>query len=412
MQARLFSASVFTTFVLTICTASLAGQSPATEQILHSFTGGLDGVDPASGLTIDKSGNLYGSTFFGGSANAGTVFKISPNNGGWTETVLYSFKGGTTDGANPDGNLLVGPKGQVIGTTVSGGPSGYGVLFALIPSGTSYVEKLVHVFPKFTTPTSGVIADRLGNLYGESGGGALGFGAVYEMKRTTAGYKYVLLYSFAAGADGADPFGGVILDGAGNLYGTTASGGSTCVCGNVFELKKGTNGTYTETILYQFTGSSDGVNPESALTMDSSGNLFGTTVYGGDTSCASPYGCGEVFELQNTGGSWTKTTLHAFTDSPDGHGPIAGVTFDAHGNLFGTTINGGITGTGTLYELAPNTGGWNESVVYSFSNGTDGGFVQTPVTFDPNGNLYGTAGFGGTTGDGVVFEFAGLGARR
>ncbi len=409
MRFRLFSASVCATFAITICAVSLAGQSPATEQILHSFTGGLDGVDPASGLTLDKSGNLFGSTFFGGSANAGTIYKLSPNSGGWTETVLYSFKGGTTDGANPEGNVLVGPKGQVVGTTVSGGPSGYGVLFALIPSGATYVEKALHAFPKFTSPTSGVIADRFGNLYGESSGGALGFGAVYEMKRTTTGYKYVLLYSFAAGSDGADPFGGVILDSAGNLYGTTASGGS-CVCGNVFELKKGTNGTYTESILYQFTGSSDGVNPESALAMDSSGNLFGTTLLGGDTSCASPYGCGEVFELQNTGGVWTKTTLHAFTDSPDGHGPTAGVTFDSHGNLFGTTGNGGIAGTGALYELSPTTSGWSESVVYSFTNGTDGGFVETPVVFDSNGNLFGTAGSGGTAGDGVAYEFAGLGA--
>ena len=145
--------------------------------------------------------------------------------------------------------------------------------------------------------------------------------------------------------------------------------------------------------------------------MDSSGNLFGTTVYGGDTSCGGGFGCGEVFELTNSGGVWTKTTVHAFTDTPDGHAPMAGVTFDAAGNMFGTTSNGGNSGSGVLYEISPTTGGWSESVVHSFSNGADGGYPSTPVTFGPKGNLFGTAQFGGTTGDGVAYGFAGIGAQ-
>jgi uncharacterized repeat protein (TIGR03803 family) len=250
--------------------------------------------------------------------------------------------------------------------------------------------------------------DKNGNLYGETaGGGTYGDGTIYEMKRTSTGFKYVPLFSFN-GADGNYPSGGLIFDSVGNLYGTTASGGNNCFCGNVFELQKGTNNTWTESVLYTFTGYSDGVNPESALAMDSSGNLFGTTVYGGDTSCGGGFGCGEVFELTNTGGVWTKTTIHAFTDTPDGHAPLAGVTFDAAGNMFGTTSNGGNSGAGVLYEISPSSGGWTESVVYSFSNGADGGFPSTPVTFDSKGNLFGTAEFGGTAGDGVAFAFPGL----
>ena len=412
MQLKSFPSSMYAAFVVLTCVLTFASEPPATEQVLHDFVGGADGVDPASGLTLDKSGNLYGSTFNGGgSANAGTIYRISPNSGGgWTETVLYSFKGGTTDGANPEGALLVGPKGQVVGATVSGGANNYGVVFALIPSGTTYVERILHVFSRFDAPTGGLIVDKSLNLYGLATGGTHNFGEVYELQRTTTGHKFVVLYSFLSGTDGADPFGELILDRAGNLYGTTASGG-TCVCGDVFELKKGTNGTYTESILYTFSSTADGVDPESRLVMDPSGNLYGTTVYGGDTSCAAPYGCGEVFELMNSGGVWTKTTLHAFTGAPDGHGPTAGVTFDAHGNLFGTTGNGGSVNTGALYELSPTTGGWNESIVYSFTNGIDGGFVETPVTFDSLGNLYGTAGSGGTAGDGLVYEFAGLGVQ-
>jgi uncharacterized repeat protein (TIGR03803 family) len=407
MQQKLFYGSVCAAFVLLACLMSLAANPPATEKVLHEFTGGTDGSDPDSGLVFDKSGNLYGSTFFGGSAGWGTIYKLARTSTGMKESILYSFKG-SPDGASPEGPLVVTGTGTIFGTTVSGG-GGYGVVFELTPSATGYTETVLHSFPLGQDPTSGgLIMDKNGNLYGETaGGGTYGDGTIYEMKRTSTGFKYVPLFSFN-GADGNYPSGGLIFDSAGNLYGTTASGGNTCFCGNVFELQKGTNNTWTESVLYTFTGYSDGVNPESALAMDSSGNLFGTTVYGGDTSCGGGFGCGEVFELTNAGGVWTKTTIHAFTDTPDGHAPLAGVTFDAAGNMFGTTSNGGNSGAGVLYEISPSSGGWTESVVYSFSNGADGGFPSTPVTFDSKGNLFGTAEFGGTAGDGVAFAFPGL----
>src|SRR5579859_289842 len=411
MRLKLFRASVWAAFALMTCAVSFASQPPATERIPHSFSGGSDGSDPDSGLTLDSVGNLYGSTFFGGSASEGTIYKLSRTSGGIKETILYNFQGGSADGANPSGSLLIAPGGIIFGTTSSGG-QGYGVVFELIPSGTSYTEKILHVFPMGEDPVNaGVIMDKAGNLYGETaGGGAFGDGTIYVMKHTSTGYKYALLYSFAGGNDGNYPSGGLIFDSAGNLYGTTASGGAN-FAGDVFELTHNSNGSWSESVLYTFTGYSDGVNPESALAMDSSGNLFGTTVYGGDTSCGGGFGSGEVFELTNSGGVWTKTTVHAFTDTPDGHAPMAGVTFDAAGNMFGTTSNGGNSGSGVLYEISPTTGGWSESVVHSFSNGADGGYPSTPVTFGPKGNLFGTAQFGGTTGDGVAYGFAGIGAQ-
>lgn len=409
MQRKLFCISVCAAFISLACVMSVAANPAVTEKVLHAFSGGTDGSEPDSGLVLDQYGNLYGSTFFGGSANSGTIYKLARTSTGFKETILYNFQG-SPDGANPQGPLVVTTTGKIFGTTVSGG-GGDGVVFELTPSGPGYTETVLHSFPRGQDPTSaGVIMDKNGNLYGETaGGGTYGDGTIYEIKRASTGFKYVPLFSFN-GSDGNYPSGGLIFDSAGNLYGTTASGGS-CFCGNVFELTPVGNGTWTEAVLYTFTGSSDGVNPESALAMDSSGNLFGTTVYGGDTSCAGGFGCGEVFELTNAGGAWTKTTIHAFTDTPDGHAPNAGVTFSADGDVFGTTSNGGSYGTGCIYELAPSTGGWTEDVLYSFSNGSDGGFVTTPVIFDAKGNLYGTASFGGTYADGVAFAFPGLGAQ-
>ncbi len=398
-------------FVLAACAFMMASdQPPSTEKVLHSFTGGNDGKEPDAGLTLDSSGNLYGSTYFGGSAGNGVIFKLVRGTTGTSEAVLYAFNGGTTDGANPSGRLAINPFGVIFGTTESAG-NGNGVLFQLTPSSGKYVEKVLHVFGKGETPVNaGVIIDKAGNLYGETaGGGASTDGTIYEMKRTTTGYSYVLLYSFKGGTDGNFPEGGLIFDAAGNLYGTTEAGGTVNGnSGTVFELKHNSNGTWTESVLYAFNGASDGVNPVGALTFDKSGNLYGATALGGDLSCGGGFGCGEVFELMNSGGVWTKTALHEFTDTPDGHAPQAGVTFDAAGNLFGTTINGGTDGSGALFEITPSSGGWQATVIHSFTDGTDGGYPVTPVIFDSNGNLLGTAQFGGLYTWGVAFEFTGV----
>ncbi|MCU1303886.1 MAG: hypothetical protein JWQ87_4170 [Candidatus Sulfotelmatobacter sp.] len=398
--------------VVAACTLVLAGSaSAATEHLLHVFTGGADGSQPDAGLTFGPGGTLYGSTFRGGSAGQGVVFKLTRTSTGWTEKVLYNFQGGTVDGANPSGTLAVDAAGNIFGTTVSGG-TGNGVVFELTPSGTGWTETVLHVFGRGATPVNaGVIIDGNGSLYGETaGGGAATNGTVYQMRNTTTGWKYRVLYSFLGGTDGSYPSGGLIFDRSGNLYGTTANGGGTPNIGTVFELKRGSNNTWTESILHAFQDTADGVNPEAPVVMDASGNLYGTTVYGGDTACAQGFGCGEVFELSpSTGGTWTKTLVHAFTDTPDGHAPMAGLKFNKAGNLFGTTSNGGTSGTGALFELVPQSGGgWTESVVQSFTNGSDGGFPSTPVIVDGAGNLYGTTTFGGADTEGVAYAFTGV----
>jgi uncharacterized repeat protein (TIGR03803 family) len=229
------------------------------------------------------------------------------------------------------------------------------------------------------------------------------------MQHTSSGWHYHTLYSFAGPTtDGDYPYGGLIFDRSGNLYGATLAGGSA-YSGTVFELKRSSSG-WTESVLYNFQGTADGVNPNGPLVMDSSGNLFGTTGYGGDTSCGQGYGCGEVFELSpGSGGVWTKTTVYAFTGSPDGHAPQTGMIFDKAGNLLGTTLNGGTNDSGAVFELTPKSGGgWTESVVYSFLYGSDGGYPSTPLIIDGAGNIYGTAQFGGTYNEGVAFEFTGV----
>jgi uncharacterized repeat protein (TIGR03803 family) len=409
MQHKGLRIGVCSTFIFAACMVAWSASQPAaTEKVLYSFTGGNDGSSPNSGLTLDHAGNLYGSTFDGGSTGNGVIYKITRSTG--QQSVLYTFRGAKTDGANPSGNLTFGPGGAIFGTTTGGG-TGNGVVFMLTPSGTSWTESVLHVFATGETPiNSGVIFDRNGNMYGETaGGGARTDGTIYSLQHTSSAWKYILIYSFTGGTDGNFPSGGLIFDSAGNLYGTTAAGGSLNI-GTVFELKRGTQGGWAESVIYTFQSTADGVNPESALTFDSSGNLYGTTVYGGDTSCGQGYGCGEVFELSPSGGVWTKTTLHAFTGPPDGHAPLAGVTFDSAGNLFGTTSNGGMTGTGALYELSPSSGGWTESVIHSFTNRNDGGYPSTPLIFDTEGNLLGTAEFGGAFTHGVVFAFKGVAA--
>ncbi len=208
--------------------------SAATEKVLYSFNGNPDGNGPQSGLTSDTAGNLYGSTYSGGSAGQGVIYKLTHSSAGWKETILYNFQGGTADGANPSGTLILDSASNVYGTTTLGG-SGNGIVFKLSPSGGSYTEKLLHVFGVGETPfNDGVIRDTSGNLFGETaGGGTFSSGTIYELKHTATGYSYQTLYNFAGGSDGDYPSGGLIFGGVGIMYGTTAGGGGAN-CGTVF----------------------------------------------------------------------------------------------------------------------------------------------------------------------------------
>ncbi|MGC1228645.1 MAG: choice-of-anchor tandem repeat GloVer-containing protein [Candidatus Sulfotelmatobacter sp.] len=403
-------------FVIVLgCTIFSVGQAfAATENLIHSFNGQGDGGQPDAGLTPDGTGSFYGTTFVGGTYNCGVVYKLTHTTSGWAEVVLYSFKGGSSDGGNPSGQLAIDSAGNIYGTTRSGGKGyginggpGYGILYQLSPTSAGWTETVLHFFFD-DGATSGLIIDAAGSLYGETGGGGASLaGTIYQMKRDASAWEYRTLYNFQSGNDGQYPSGGLIFDAKGNLYGTTILGGRLSF-GTVFELQHA-NDTWSESLLYTFQSIVDGVGPQCALVFDADGNLYGTTAYGGDTSCANGYGCGEVFELSPSGdGVWSETTLYGFTGSPDGHSPLVGLTRDGAGDLFGTTSNGGTVNAGALFELQRQTdGSFAESIVYSFNNNRDGGYPSTPLTLEGT-TFFGTTGSGGENSQGVVFAFPGL----
>jgi uncharacterized repeat protein (TIGR03803 family) len=359
--------------------------------VLHTFTGVPDGAYPSAGLVMDKAGNLYGTTGFGGDAactsGCGTLFKLDKKG---TETVLHSFTGGA-DGDVPTGDLLRDAAGNLYSTTAKGGTSDVGTVFEMDTSGN---ETILYSFAgnaDGTEPLAGLVMDAAGNLYGStSTGGDLscysgnGCGTLYKLDRMGT---ETVLHAFAGTPDGAEPFAGLILDKAGNLYGTTVYGGdaacATFGCGTVFKLDKKS----TETVLYSFPGGNAGYYPFGALVLDASGNLYGTTASGGAS------GHGTVFKLDRTG---KETVLYSFTGGADGAIPYAGLIRDMAGNLYGTTYAGGTStfctnGCGTVFKLN-KTG--KETVLHSFG-GADGAYPFSRLIRDKAGNLYGTTVYGG-----------------
>jgi len=368
-------------------------QSAWAENVLYAFTGG-DGANPSSGVIKGPAGVLYGTTDFGGmgcSLGCGTIFKLTRDG---REKVLHTFTNGS-DGSDPAGPLISDSADNLYGEAAAGGSSGHGTAFNLSPNGTLTVLYAFTDRNDGGAPTGGLIMDNAGNLYGTaSQGGANGKGAIFEI--SVQGSERAL-YAFKGGSDGANPYSGVILDGAGNLYGTTVNGGSeNCQygCGTVFRLAPGGN----ETVLYAFTGGADGSDPFRGLVRDKNGNLYGTTLLGGGygygaifklapdgtetvlhsfsggNDGANPYaglirdsagflygtttagganGKGAVFQLAPDG---TLKVLHSFTGGKDGTSPYAGLIRDKKGHLYGTTYGGGGTGCngtgcGTVFKL-------------------------------------------------------------
>lgn len=408
-----------------------------SESVLYSFCSAsncTDGANPFAGLIQDAAGNLYGTTTAGGDINDfGTVFKLLPpaqQGGTWTETMLHRFN--CTDGAVPNAVLIQDATGNLYGTTKGGGSScnypsspGDGTVFKLDNTGQESVLYSFTGGADGSSPVSDLIQDAKGNLYGTTidlYGGT--FGTVFEVDNTA---HESVLYPFTGGADGAEPYGGLVEDAAGNFYGTTYYGGSgTCGspstgCGTVFKL----DNTRHETVLYSFTGGADGAFPPAGLVRDAAGNLYGITESGGNLTCNSGKqapGCGTVFEVDSTGNF---TVLYAFcVDSTctDGENPFGALIQDAAGNLYGTTRFGGANprpngfGGGTVFQLLPPAqqgGKWTESVLYSFcsaSKCTDGYLPEGRLFQDTAGNLYGTTqdggagAHGGSKGGGTVFE--------
>jgi uncharacterized repeat protein (TIGR03803 family) len=381
------------------------------ETVLYNF--GTNGNDGGGGTSLirDAAGNLYGTTSNGGIYpcgifGCGTVFELSPvAGGGWTEAVLHNFGDGT-DGAQPNG-LMMDAAGNFYGVTGSGGLYGGGIAYELSPSqGGGWTESVLYNFSRgggYGNGSYSLIKDAAGNLYGTMFyGGTYGEGMVFQLSPNEGGeWTETVLHSFGNGSDAAYPEAGVIMDTAGNLYGTTYGGGVNRI-GAVFELSPRQGGGWTETILHSFNGS-DGSGPWASLIMDAAGNLYGTTEQGG--AYCPPFGCGTVFEMSlDAGGDWTETVLYSFDNLPDAELPVSSLIRDGAGNLYGTTSEGGENDDGTVFEVSPRQGGWKESVLHSFGNVNDGSVVFGSVVMDRAGDLYGTTLNGGAYYSGLAFE--------
>jgi uncharacterized repeat protein (TIGR03803 family) len=378
---------------------SIASAQAQSESVLYSFTGGTDGGAPLASLIFDSAGNAYSTTSTGGAYNLGTVFELSPGSGGtWTETILHSFGKGK-DGANPQAGLIFDTLGNLYGTTSGGGRNGKGTVFELSRVSGGWKEAILHSFGSGkdgTGPVSGVIFDKVGNLYGTAEtGGRYAWGTVYQLTPVGSSWKEHTLYNFRPGKYGVNPIGGVAFDVSGNLYGTTPAGGRYG-WGNVFKLTNTGTG-WRWGAIFSFKGKNDGGSAWATPVFDTAGNLYGTTISRG------AHGFGTVYQLQPTGMSWKFVLLHGFTGK-DGAGPETGVTLDASGNVYGTTGNGS-DNSGTVFELSLNAKGkWVESTLYTFTGGSDGGAPVCVPVIDAKGNVYGTASAGGSANKGVVFE--------
>jgi uncharacterized repeat protein (TIGR03803 family) len=329
------------------------------EQVLYSFcslSACTDGQYPGAGLLMDKVGNFYGTTWYGGLHNAGVVYELSRTSSGWQETVLHSF-GGTPDGYGPQATLLMDESGNLYGTTLSGGAFDEGTVFELMrkPTSSGWTEKILHSFDR-------------------------------------------------NGLDGSFPNAGLVRDAYGNLYGSTYYGGplSGCNgfgCGTVYELSSNSNGVWGEEVIFAFNPDGLlGAEPADSLTLDQQGNLYGTTSNGGPGG--TPYGIGVVFELVSNGNNgWAEKVLYNFGSKMyDGNNPLTNVIFDAAGNLYGTTGDGAYT-TGSVFELTPQSSGqWTFTQLCSFC------YSPSPLSFDHAGNLYTTINQGGTYNYGYVLE--------
>ena len=396
--------------------AVIPGGGSGSESALYNFGGGSDPKQPYAGLIFDKAGNLYGTTEFGGASNQGTVFEVTINtNGSWTESVLYSFTGGS-DGAQPHANVVFDTAGDMYGTTNFGGSAncnlGCGTVFRLTPGSSGWTESVLYTFTGGSDgrePDARVVLDAAGNLYGTTlqGGNinsacSSGCGTVFKLTKGSSSWTDSVLYAFGGRPDGASPHDGLVFDKAGNLYGTT-NGGGTSGYGTIFKLARSSS-AWTESVLHSFNATNGGEYPFGGLILDATGNLYGTTFRGATA------GYGVVFEmLPSSNGVWREKVLHAFANAPSAN-PVAGLVMDSAGNLYGTTMAGApqtscAGGCGTLFKLTPATaGGWTYKVIHSFGLGSDGFHPTGDLILDSTGNMYGTTQAGGAQGSGMVFE--------
>ena len=374
---------------------AVMASSPAHAQtftVLYTFTDTTQGEQPDAGLIADSAGNLYGTTQYGGTAGGfGTIFKLDSSG---NESVLYSFSG-TPDGEDPYAGLVADNAGNLYGSTLFGGTNGgFGTVFRL---NTHSQLTLLHSFasdPDGADPYGTLVGDRQGNGYGTTrfGGSGGGYGTVFKLGRNG---QLTLLHSFSGTPDGEDPEAGLIVDAAGNLYGTTVYGGTAGGFGTVFRVDHKTGALR---LLHSFSGTPDGENPYAGLAVDSAGNGYGTTKYGGTAG-----GYGTVFKIDRTG---KFSLLHSFAGNPDGVNPLGPVIVDHQGNVYGTTYYGGSNGYGSVFKI-DTTG--TLTILHSFDYSPDGAYPTGALLLDSAGNIYGTASQGGDSncgffGCGTVFK--------
>ncbi len=379
--------------------------------VIHNFTGGPDGANPFAGLTIDAAGNLYGTAFAGGSGY-GTVFELTSMGSDWVVKPLYRFSGGD-DGAGPSAKVVFAPDGSLMGSTSAGGMGGCinqggyfgcGIVFKLLPPlhvpasfAASWTSTALFRFSgdDGAYPQGDLAFDQAGSIYGTTiNGGSAGYGVVYQLTPSGGGWTENLVYQPRGRSDGQYPWGGVIIDASSNLYGVFANNGPAGY-GAVYCLRPSGSG-WTESTLHGFSYGHDGAIPEGGLIMDQSGNLYGTTVH-------DPVGGGTAFELSPSGDGWSYNFIYGFTGGID-LGPSDKLAMDPAGNLYGTTFADGPYNYGTVFKLSRSQGGWTYTALHNFTGGSDGANPISSLVFDSNGNLYGTASRGGSNGLGVVFE--------
>jgi len=365
-----------------------------TLTVVHNFTGGSDGGSPVDGLMMNAKGTLFGTTSAGGTAALGAVFQMS---GRGTQKVLHSFQGGA-DGATPNGGVIEDAKGTLFGTTTAGGAAGAGTVYSL----RGQTETVLYSFAGGTSdgmaPQAGLVQDASGNLYGTTtAGGAAGNGTVFELiapKSRKGAWAEKVLYSFGTGTDGAAPVGRVVLDTAGNLYGTTSLGGASGY-GTVFQLKPGA--TWTETILHSFQNTDDGNTPYAGLVADASGNFYGAATAGGNN------GGGTIFELSPSNGSFTFAVL-ASVPGWGVSGTFRDILVQPNGVIYATTHCDGTNSAGSIYELTLSGGVWTYTELYDFTGGSDGQYSISNLVLKGS-KLYGTTIGGGANGAGTVYAF-------
>jgi uncharacterized repeat protein (TIGR03803 family) len=383
-----------------------AAQTPT---VLHAFTG-PDGINPILGVTFDSAGDLYGAASGGGSSNNGTVYELTPGkSGSWTEKTLLSFNG--KSGSTPVCPVVFDSKGNLYGTTKLGGANGVGVVYELSPSSSGkWTETVVHNFGGSgdgAYPVGAILVDSAGNIFGTTeGGGAYGDGTeiqggtVFEVSpKSGGGWSESALHSFGNGTDGNQPKGGVILDSKGNAYGTTFKGG-THGQGTVFELSASGGGEYTESVIHNFnTGRSEGdaANPAAGLTFDSAGNLYGGSTAGFDSAIGE--GGGTVYKLApQSGGTWKESVIVSLGSDQFREAIYSNLIRDSAGHIYGATLE---SGSSSMFETQ---GGSNYKFITAFTGSAGTRLAVGSLQMDSSGNLYGAAQAGGGNNDGVVFE--------